>query len=788
MTDYVLNYDNEATGPFTEGEILTFGGAATAELIRLKDFGSVGKMYITLLSGTLPVDNETITGGTSSATADVDGALGETPYPANIHNDLAIDGSSNVTWTGPAIGTTHSCNYDNEASGPFTLNEVLTFSGGGTGELIELTDGGTTGSIRFRLITLPAPVDNETITGGTSSATANVNGAVHNRTYLPLHLHRWLSDLGDDERPEGDDILSAISPTGSARNTDDIIDLLGNVNITNTVAQHLYGGSVSQAGGDTLYSGININAIASADTQPTLIQNDTVLTNYWGNGYNPDPIKGAIRILINTRLSGVDIDGKRIRGLLHELGDSYFHGNTTLGSGETELGLFSTTDTNNQTAAATISTWSDITIAEGFQTIDHNNGNGNREYYQIIDAGTRTKSQVHERGKWIQRRGTAETLHGRDAALFIGANRNFAYDGETGGPFIEDEIIAWGTSFDYDNELSGPFTVGEVVTFSGGAKGTLLYLNDAGLTGTMVVALETGIPANDETVTGVTSAATCDVNGAVNNTGVAGGTGLLLALDDDGTTGNFYYQSLTGQDPEDDLPIYGRTSNATCLVNGTPSSRVINNNWIGLFTGSAFQTNYGIALDNDIANSDDIFIDLADTQQAPPNNQTGIVRNLVSGDYVIVLPYDGVATDANGDPEPDFNQMAVNGALTAGSTSVVVDAIPDNTPQVGKVLLDNGTTFITLPYTSHDGSTTFTLSGTVGESISDNADAMVGYVAQVATATSHSYTAVYGGTPNQVIAKVVRGSSQGSLIKPSYQTPSFGTSGFDVSANRQPDE
>lgn len=68
-----LSYDNEAVANFSEGEILTFGGGSTATLVSLTDNGTDGVMEIELLTGSAPLDNETIVGGTSTATADVDG-------------------------------------------------------------------------------------------------------------------------------------------------------------------------------------------------------------------------------------------------------------------------------------------------------------------------------------------------------------------------------------------------------------------------------------------------------------------------------------------------------------------------------------------------------------------------------------------------------------------------------------------------------------------------------------------------------------------------------------------
>jgi len=74
--DLWFDYDGESGGPFVEGETLTFGNGATATLRTLVDNGASGTMYCTYISGTTPPDNNSITGGTSSATASVNAVSG----------------------------------------------------------------------------------------------------------------------------------------------------------------------------------------------------------------------------------------------------------------------------------------------------------------------------------------------------------------------------------------------------------------------------------------------------------------------------------------------------------------------------------------------------------------------------------------------------------------------------------------------------------------------------------------------------------------------------------------
>lgn len=69
--------------------------------------------------------------------------------------------------------------------------------------------------------------------------------------------------------------------------------------------------------------------------------------------------------------------------------------------------------------------------------------------------------------------------------------------------------------FDYDGEVGGPFSVGEELSWTGG-KGVLLVLVDSGSTGTLTVVSSSGVaPSDGMSITGGSSSAICDVDGAV---------------------------------------------------------------------------------------------------------------------------------------------------------------------------------------------------------------------------------------------------------------------------------
>ncbi len=86
-TYHILAYDNEADGPFVEGgDDLTWTDS-TGEIIEMSDSGTFGLLYIELLTGTPPIDNQEITQNTT--TADVHGDPLLIDYPSDSANQIA---------------------------------------------------------------------------------------------------------------------------------------------------------------------------------------------------------------------------------------------------------------------------------------------------------------------------------------------------------------------------------------------------------------------------------------------------------------------------------------------------------------------------------------------------------------------------------------------------------------------------------------------------------------------------------------------------------------------------
>lgn len=615
-------------------------------------------------------------------------------------------------------------------------------------------------------------------------------------TYTVLELHRWLQDLADDQQAVATDFVDITSYTPSERATDQIIDLKDYVgvtgptfNIDDTAAQFFYDGSISQKGGDDLYSGLVMVGSVETGTEIQVIQDESVLTSFWSTGLNAVPAANILnQVLIKSRVDGADINGKRILVVARELSDKYAEFSVTLGLANAVAAVFTSDDLNNQTAAGTISGWT-ITNTEGYQTLDIPQDGSSDPFYSQWNKGTQSANDLYEKTKWIQRRGTAQTIHGINGFLFRGITHDITYDGA--GTVTEDNIAAWGTTFTYGTEL-GALSVGEYYTFSSGAVGKLLALDDDGATGTVVFAKEPGSGTIANTNTFVRSDGTASDGATVTSVPAdetaVGGRGLILA--DDGVD-QIYIQLLSGAAPVDNLPIYDVAPAGTydaansIVVNVTVTSRTVSPEFIGQSTGSNLIGAYGIGVLPAEAVVGDKFTDLNVQLVEPPNNVTFTVGGLVSGEDRVL-----VTNDASG---LDYTQLTLNATLNAsGQTSVVVSAtIPSDTPSTGviRVELDTGI-YRYVPYTGFSG-VTFTTAST---DWTDPLDATTGnnvfiaYVDKLADAATASFTYVYSADRTHFI-RVRDGGTAGDLegIKTFETTGVMGEGGGGTTAIRTSD-
>ena len=303
-----------------------------------------------------------------------------------------------------------------------------------------------------------------------------------------IEFHRFLQDKADDPSSIGDDEIDISDELPSARSTDNIMSLLGNYNIDNNAAEHLYDGSVSQNGGDDVWYGI-VN-FGATDVQVQLIQNGAVIADDWwnfgGGGLNSDAAQGVShQFMISGRVGGADIDNRHLIGTTRVFGKTYseFVINK-LKDGVNVLALNHEDDLNNQTLEATIAAIADITNTEGYHLLDVDNDTIGEPYLSEWDRGANSINTFYEYGKYLTKDGSLSTLYGLSGELFRGPTHQVALSGGA-GTWVEPESLSWGSGV----------TAGTGQLFAvddtDATAGTVLYMQ-----------LLTGVPPNANTITG----------------------------------------------------------------------------------------------------------------------------------------------------------------------------------------------------------------------------------------------------------------------------------------------
>ncbi len=221
--------DNPTTTvDFSAFEDVTWSGG-TGQLLAVDNVNAPTRMWIQLLTGTTPADNvfiQSVTNGASTQ-AQVNGTVVDRESRLTFPFLGASTGSSIIGGYGVGIASEDLTAsdilfdldnsqivppnnvsvsigglvsgedyvvvaqrgfrfaYDGEAGGPFQVGETLTFSGAATATVViaEVVDQGTTGYLIVSeavtgSLSAGASADNAVITGGTSGATAAVNGSL----------------------------------------------------------------------------------------------------------------------------------------------------------------------------------------------------------------------------------------------------------------------------------------------------------------------------------------------------------------------------------------------------------------------------------------------------------------------------------------------------------------------------------------------------------------------------------------------------------------------------------
>ncbi|MCK4501294.1 hypothetical protein KAU11_12410 [Candidatus Babeliales bacterium] len=545
-----------------------------------------------------------------------------------------------------------------------------------------------------------------------------------------IEFHRWLQDLADDPTSTGDDELDITELTPSARSTDNIITLKGIYNIDATAAEHLYDGSIIQ--GTVGVDQIIYDGIVNFGNQGIVIQviqDGAVLADDWWNK------------------TGAGINEDTAQGISHRfmikthdfVGDGGdVDGRRLIGTARTygntysEFSINGTSRGNNVFALVDAADLNNATISG---TVAGYTGISNTEGYRAIDISD----------------------DGIDEFYFSEFNTN--QPTRSINDFYE--------KMKYDTRDGSAETLY-------GLSGELFR----GVTHEVVV----------DTPTGTFSA----VEALAWGTGATAGTGQMFAINSTTAGTKLWMQLLTGVVPTDGVVMTGGTSAATITMNVTITERTISKPFIGASTGSALIGAYGIGLEPSDTSATDTFFDLDNAQVTPPNNVTFTVSGLVSGDRVLVAPWDGVTNDSEGNPAIQKDQLGSNVAVDSATvTSLVMDsAIPTDTPSAGdiRVLVADGR-YLEVPYSSYTGSTftipSFDFSTGSNTNIAINANIYISYLDIATASTSESFTGVYSADRDFVV--IVRDGGA-SPIKQFISSGALTNTGGSITAIRTTDE
>lgn len=551
----------------------------------------------------------------------------------------------------------------------------------------------------------------------TVSSTGDIRyvGAAHGAAgagyYTVIQFHRWLQDLADNasaaiSSASSLDYLDITDSTPSERSTDNIITLINGFNIDQTASEHLYDGSIIQAGGADIWDGLVVIAGQGMDLQ--IVQNGAIIaTDFWNTipngssfkGLNSDPANGySHRFMIKVRAAGTDIDGRRLLGQTRVWGYSYseFKINGT-SRGNNVMALTYAADLNNATSDATVGGWTEITnTIQGYNGIDVDNNSTDEYYYSKWNKHTYTINQFYERMKYITRQGSAVTLYGLNGELLRGITHEVNLTTPRSGTFAAFEEVSWGV-------------------------------------------------------------------------GATAGTGQMLAINSTTAGTKMWIQLLTGVAPSGSVLITG-DSTATATYAGTLVERTLSFPFCGASTGSALIGAYGFGVEaTDLAATDKVF-DLTNAQVTPPDNRSFAVTGLSSGnDYVLVGPESGGVLDTNQFTlqttlsTPNVVSVVVNTAIPSDTPSSGTIRVEDNNGNFRRLHF-SGRSGSTFTIDTTDGNEDFDgINATAGNGV------FISYIDKLADATSASYNAVYS-TPRALFVRVRFGGTSGSGYSDAIKT------------------
>lgn len=241
--------------------------------------------------------------------------------------------------------------------------------------------------------------------------------------YSVLELHAWLQDLADNAAASADDnvsILGAVpSELAGKRNAlrPAALTLLNGINIDNATSQRFNFGSVEQATGNELYTGINTIGSGLAGRSHYVVQNSAKYnsgTKWWS--------AGPVRALFKVKSAGALIAAGVVSIFSREWGYTYSHFDVDCSAGSEQVAALSvgsdaniTRLTGNYTGGAnTVTSTSPafvVTLTPGDTT--KSLGGVSKLYKGIISwTGAARLSEVYQALQWGCHENSNATLNG----------------------------------------------------------------------------------------------------------------------------------------------------------------------------------------------------------------------------------------------------------------------------------------------------------------------------------------------------------------------------------------
>lgn len=497
----------------------------------------------------------------------------------------------------------------------------------------------------------------------------------------------------------------------------------------------------SSTTGENLWANVyTLGSIEEDDSQLVYIaQNGARI--FSGSEWWPEAGTRHIDVLIKVKESGSEIDNAQITVFLRHYpsagtADLYDHFGIDLTSGgRNAVPLASSPDLNNATAHATVSGYSDITVAFVSGTLTYSAISG-----AFTNLETVTQAVSGATGVFIKQ----STLTGAGVLTL----------GNVVGTFNNTNVITGGTS-------------GSTATSSSVLTATY----------TTPKAFTQGTEYNYSVIVGCATRALSQVYEYFKYLTRVGSTFTMYP------TATAQGGAITQTTKQGQLYIRAHEDNQTVPTN---TYAPVKASPFGTFAGGTFFGAQGIWIEN--MDSADVqayqLIDATGATRTPPNQQSITISNLLSGDRVAVFR----TTSGTAINKAVFTAASGN---TAGlSTFTVNESISSDTPATGSIrIVDTSDTSSTretrYSYTSWSGSIFSGISPVLDRSYTATDDtAYVPFIDTTASSTSESVTVIYA-SDRTVLIRVRRKAA--TAILPFETTGTFNATGYSTSAIRTTD-